>query len=219
MLFRPLTCLLLAGCLCSFSIRAESVRVQFLSLDDAEIEGIFWMQEGEITPLRIPASFLMDPLMMNREMPLILYQRIENVAAEENPWRELTRLTFPEALTDAVVLLQSVGDRLTTAIVPITDRQFPEGSYMMFNRTTRAIMIALNDEVSRIPPQSMRVIRPAVEQRRPMPVYFRAEGDEENKTLVTTTWFHNPANREFVFLSSPGIEIRVRSVSRHKLSE
>ncbi|MCC5843611.1 MAG: hypothetical protein JJU05_05105 [Verrucomicrobia bacterium] len=200
-------------------VRADRVRLQFLSLEEGEIEGLHRRDEGEMLPVRIPSTFLLRPLSVSQNEPFILYLRNKQAGEDEDPWVEAHRVTFQRRVADAVVLVQTEGDRISTAVVPIEDQTFPPGSYMMFNRTQSAILIALNEEVTRIPPQRAAVLRPDLDQRRPMPVYFRSEQDDENRSLVTTTWFHDPANREFVFLSSPGINIRVRTVSRNPVPE
>lgn len=196
---------------------AEGVRLQFLSLEDQEVEGLFTIQDQEMSPQRIPSVFLSEPLMLPEGQPLVLYRRNENAQEGEPAWREVARSEVAEDVRNAVVLVQTRGDQITAAVIPLVDRKFPAGSYMLFNRTPRNILIGLHQEVVRIPSQNVRVMQPALQERKPMKVYFRTEGDNENKSLVTTTWFHNPGNREFVFLtpSKDGLEIRVRSVSFH----
>ena len=214
----PLSTLLFfwaAALLCAPPASGNQIRLQFLSLDEGEVTDLFRAEEADMQPLRIPASFLPAPISTSRETPFFLYRKMEAPEEGASPWQPVARLNFPEGASDAVVLVQSNGERVSASVIPLNDRQFPAGAYMLFNRTPRAILIGVDEEVTRIPPQSVRIVQPAVQQRKPIPVFFRAEGDEENRSLVTTTWFHNPANREFVFLSSPGIEIRVRSVSRH----
>lgn len=199
------------------TVDAAEVRLQFLSLEDGEVEGLFFLQGESPVPLRVPASFLADPISVPGGTTLELVRlQAADPGGPLHP-QGVGRLAVPEGIRDAVVLVQTRGGEVQTALVSVEERQFPAGAYMIFNRTGRDVLIGLEEETSRIPALGMRVVRPAVAQRRPMPVFFRSEGDAENRSLVTTTWFHNPANREFVFLSNPGegLEIRVRSVSRH----
>ena len=200
---------------------ANEVRLQFLSLEDTEVEGLYMMQEQEMSLLRIPAVFLPPPVTIPLGEALVLYR--VNEAAEEGapPWREVARVAVPERVSEAVVLVQTQGERISAAVVPMENNRFPAGSYMLFNRTPQVVLIGLDQEVTRIPSQNVRVVRPSIQERKPMPVYFRFESDEENRSLVSTRWFHNPANREFVFLSTrgDGLEIRVRSVSRRPQAE
>lgn len=201
-------CLMLLG---ASGLAQEQIRLQFLSLQTEGIEGVYWSRDGEMTPLRVPHAFFSRPLRVSAGSDLPLYRRAEG----EEGWREAARLELPRGEREALVLLQSRGNGLAAVVVPLRERDFPQGSYLVVNRTGQDLALVLDGQAERFAANTSRVVRPERQRQAPIPVLLRLADDPDNNTLVTTTWFHDPDNRELVFLSLQPEGLLVRTVTRH----
>jgi hypothetical protein len=91
--------------------------------------------------------------------------------------------------------------------------RFPAGAYMVFNLCDRGVALGMAGELHTLRPETLEILVPTIEGREPISVQFLKAGDPDRKSLVTTTWFHNPRQRQLVFLMPVGDRIQVKSLT------
>ncbi|MCC5848289.1 MAG: hypothetical protein JJU29_09360 [Verrucomicrobia bacterium] len=190
-----------------------TVRVQALSAGNLEIEGLFWVKGQEWEQVQVPVEFLSTAESYTGPNPITFYREGPPEDGEEAPgYVPVAQVRIPANTDEVVILFQEREQQIAGTAIPLRAQNFPQGSYMVFNRSGQDVVMSLDGAPATLASGGVQVIRPENRERRPIPVVLQHRRDPENRSLITTTWFYHPERRRFVFLLPEEDRIQVRSI-------
>jgi hypothetical protein len=189
----------------------RSAKIQFLSLQEDELTDV-WIRSGNewISP-QMPSTYLAKSFSYSGPASLVFYRKQEQEDGQTG-YLPVGSTVLPANLDQLLIMLTPTpeGGLAARTVDTGTDR-FPLGSYKIFNLCDRMVGLGMANQLFKLPPEDMQVVKPSVNGREPISVQFMKAGDVDKASLVTTTWFHNPTQRQLVFLIPREEKIEVRA--------
>lgn len=189
------------------------VRIQAVSASADDMRGIYFFDGRQMRELLVPGTYIPDPVVYRGPNPLTLFEVNPDPENEDMPYRPAAQIRIPADEPQVILMLSRNEGQLRGAAIPLRERGFPAGAFLVFNFSGQDVVLMLNEEVHRVANGRQQIIRTSVSERRAIPMMYRSADEREHRSFVSTSWFFNPDHRYLLFFFREGENLSTRSLT------
>lgn len=189
------------------------VRIQAVSASADDMRGIYFFDGRQMRELLVPGTYIPDPVVYRGPNPLTLFEVNPDPENEGLPYRPVAQIRIPADEPQVILMLSKNEGQLRGAAIPLRERGFPTGAFLVFNFSGQDVVLMLNEDVHRVANGRQQIVRLSVSERKAIPMVYRFAEETEQRSFVSTSWFFNPDHRYLLFFFREDDKLSTRSLT------
>ena len=192
----------------------ETIKTELLTLSiNGEVNGLFYKNGKGAQRLQASSGSISSPIFYEGPRVISLYKKaadLNPVPEGVTPPKPLHQVKIPEGTNRTLLLFAFTGkpeDPPKVRAYGITDSNFSEGDYRIYNFSTQNAYVMHNDDKVAVPSGKQGAVRGAKWGKKVQDMKVMLGKEEEGKLVpvYSSIWGHRPERRNFIFVfDQPG---------------